>query len=85
MKKYDTHVNKEELLIQAVKTQHSILQLLDNTLLETYQSEKSLPIEEQNEELINLAYRVRSVIAKKPKLKQIYTELEEKHGIDFSN
>ncbi|RKQ30803.1 hypothetical protein [Oceanobacillus halophilus] len=75
--------NKEELLLQAVKTQYSILQLLDNTLHQTYQYEKGLPKEQQNSEVINLAYQARNIIAKKPKLKKIYKELEEKYDVEL--
>lgn len=74
---------KEELLLQAVRTQYSILKLLDQTLLDTYQYEKGLPKEEQNSEVINLSYQARSIIAKKPRLKEIYRKLEEDYGVDF--
>ncbi|GAA5417354.1 hypothetical protein Pryu01_02417 [Paraliobacillus ryukyuensis] len=71
----------EELLLRAVKTQRAILQLLDTTLYETYQSEKNRPKEEQNEALLHLAQRVRTIVAKKPKLKEIYRILEEDHEL----
>ncbi|RLL47763.1 hypothetical protein D8M04_00320 [Oceanobacillus piezotolerans] len=74
---------KEELLIQAVKTQYAILSLLDHTLLETYRYEKALPVEKQNKEIIHLTYQARNMIGKKPKLKEIYKKLEEDHGIMF--
>ncbi len=77
--------SKEELLLQAVRTQHSILQLLDNTLLEIYQTENGLSEDQQNSEVINLSYRVRNIVARKPNLKEIYKRLEEDHGVDFSN
>ncbi|WP_019378896.1 hypothetical protein [Virgibacillus halodenitrificans] len=76
---------KEELLIQAIKTQYSILQLLDRTLLDVYQYEKGQKAEEQNSDLINLAYQARSMIAKKPKLKETYRKLEEEYGIKITN
>lgn len=68
---------KEALLVQALKTQRSILELLDHTLYDTYQSEKRRPKEEQNEELLHLAQQIRTIVAKKPKLKEIYRRLEE--------
>ncbi|CQR47954.1 hypothetical protein BN1058_02289 [Paraliobacillus sp. PM-2] len=74
---------KEKLLLQAVKTQRSILQLLDHTLYDTYQSEKNRPIEEQNEDLLHLAHRVRTIIGKKPKLKEVYRKLQEEHELDL--
>ncbi|MRH44433.1 hypothetical protein GH741_17455 [Aquibacillus halophilus] len=74
---------KEELLLQAVKTQHSILQLLDSTLLDIFQSENRLPKDQQNSEVLNLAYLVRNIVAKKPKLKDLYRELEEDYGVEF--
>lgn len=74
---------KEALLLQAVRTQYSILKLLDQTLFDTYQYEKGLPKDEQNNEVINLSYRARSIIAKKPKLKEIYRKLEEDFEVDF--
>lgn len=77
--------HKEELLLQAVKTQYSILQLLDTTLYEMYQSEKELPENQQNTDLINIAYQIRNIVGKKPKLKDIYRKLEEQHGIDLNN
>lgn len=77
--------NKEALLLQAVKTQYSILHLLDNTLYETYQSEKGLPEDQQNTDLINIAYQVRNIVGKKPKLKEIYKKLEDEYGIDLTN
>ncbi|APC47552.1 hypothetical protein GLV94_01135 [Virgibacillus halodenitrificans] len=76
---------KEEMLIQAIKTQYSILQLLDRTLLDVYQYEKGQKTEEQNSDLINLAYQARSIIAKKPKLKETYRKLEEEYGIQLTN
>ncbi|WP_138420374.1 hypothetical protein [Aquibacillus sediminis] len=76
--------SKEELLLQAVKTQWSILQLLDHTLHDTYNYQKGLPEEEQNEELINLTERVRTIVAKKPKLKEVYRVLEEEYGVNLS-
>ncbi|MYL58041.1 hypothetical protein GLW20_11015 [Virgibacillus halodenitrificans] len=76
---------KEELLIPAIKTQYSILQLLDRTLLDVYQYEKGQKAEEQNSDLINLAYQARSMIAKKPKLKETYRKLEEEYGIKITN
>lgn len=74
---------KEALLLQAVRTQYSILKLLDQTLFDTYQYEKGLSKDEQNNEVINLSYRARSIIAKKPKLKEIYRKLEEDFEVDF--
>lgn len=78
-----TDNEKEELLIQAVKTQYSILQLLDSTLLDIYQTERQLPKDQQNEEVIELAYRVRNIVAKKPHLKEAYKKLEEKYDVKF--
>ncbi|WP_112180933.1 MULTISPECIES: hypothetical protein [Paraliobacillus] len=75
---------KEELLLQAVKTQYSILRLLDNTLYETYQSEKRLPEDQQNTDLINLAYQIRNIVGKKPKLKEVYKKLEDEYGIHLN-
>ncbi|MFC3040508.1 hypothetical protein ACFOGI_09650 [Virgibacillus xinjiangensis] len=72
---------KGDLLLQAARTQSSILRLLETTMMETYQYEKSLPKDEQNEELIHLAERARTIIAKKPKLKEIHRKLEEEHSI----
>ncbi|WP_186580449.1 hypothetical protein [Aquibacillus kalidii] len=77
-----TSTEKEELLLQAVKTQRSILQLLELTLQETYLNQKGLPEKEQNSDVMNLAYSARSIIAKKPKLKEIYKQLEEQ-GIEL--
>lgn len=76
--------DKEVLLLKAVKTQRSILQLLDHSLLEVYKSEKELPEEEQNNELVELAYRIRNIVARKPELKEIYRQLEEEHQVDLS-
>lgn len=76
--------SKEELLLQAVKTQHAILKLLDHTLLDIYQSENGLPKDKQNTEVINLSYRVRNIVARKPNLKEIYKQLEEDYEVDFS-
>ncbi|MCT2535171.1 hypothetical protein NC661_11675 [Aquibacillus koreensis] len=75
---------KEELLIQALKTQQSILTLLDHTLLDIYKAETNLPQEQQNQEVINLSYQIRNIVGKKPKLKELYKRLEEEHGVDFS-
>ncbi|MCU9614788.1 hypothetical protein OEV98_14690 [Caldibacillus lycopersici] len=75
----------EELLLQAVKTQYAILKLLDSTLLDTYRFEKGLPENQQNSEVINLSYNVRSIIAKKPKLKEIYKKIEAEYGISLSD
>ncbi|MFC2949860.1 hypothetical protein [Virgibacillus sediminis] len=74
---------KEELLLQAARIQSSILRLLETTLMETYQYERNLPEDEQNEELIHLSERARTIIAKKPKLKEIYRKLEEEYSIDL--
>ncbi|MFD1852096.1 hypothetical protein [Oceanobacillus bengalensis] len=74
---------KEELLLQAVKTQHAILKLLENTMHETYKFQKGLPREEQNSELMNVAERARTIIAKKPRLKEMYRELEEEYGVEL--
>lgn len=80
----DNHAeNKEQLLLQAVKTQRSILQLLDHTLYDTYQSEKNRPTEEQNKDLLYLAQQVRTIIGKKPKLKEVYRKLQEEYDIEF--
>ncbi|WP_163972198.1 hypothetical protein [Oceanobacillus halotolerans] len=75
----------EALLLEAVKIQAAILRLLDNTLHDTYRYEKSLPKDEQNEEIIHLTERARNVIAKKPKLKAIYEKLEMEYGINLMN
>lgn len=75
--------SKEELLVKAVKTQHSILQLLDRTLLDMYASEKELPKEQQSEEVINLTSQIRNIVSRKPDLKEIYRKLEEEHHVDF--
>lgn len=83
MNKSQTNDEKEELLIQALKTQYSILQLLDSTLLEIYQSERQLPKSDQNDEVIELAHRVRNIVARKPHLKEIYKKLEEEYGVKF--
>lgn len=72
---------KEELLIQALQTQYSILKLLDNTLHQTYIYQKGLPENEQNTDVMNLAYQVRSIISKKPRLKEIYKRLDEEFGV----
>ncbi|MEC5423533.1 hypothetical protein QGM71_08505 [Virgibacillus sp. C22-A2] len=85
MSRLESDDRKEELLIQALKTQYSILQLLESTLLDTYQYEKGLPKDQQSEEVINLSYNARSIIAKKPKLKEIYKELEEEYGVKLSD
>ncbi|WP_085992287.1 hypothetical protein [Oceanobacillus senegalensis] len=74
---------KEALLLQALKTQYTILQLLENTLYETYLSEKELPEGEQNKELLLFSERARTIIAKKPKLKEIYNKLEEEYDISL--
>ncbi|MUK87923.1 hypothetical protein GMD78_05860 [Ornithinibacillus sp. L9] len=76
---------KEALLVKALKTQYSILKLLDHTLYDTYHYQKGLSKEEQNEEVINLSYNARSIIAKKPKLKEIYRILEKDYGVDITN
>ncbi len=74
---------KEQLLLQAVKNQQSILQLLDHTLHETYLSEKDKLKEEQNETLLQLTEQIRTIVGKKPKLKEIYRQLEEEYDINF--
>lgn len=80
-----TERSKEELLIQAVRTQHSILNLLDNTLLEIYAAEKEMPEEKQNQEVVDLAYQIRNIVARKPDLKEIYRKLEEEHDVDLGH
>ncbi|WAA11154.1 hypothetical protein [Fervidibacillus albus] len=76
---------KEEMMIQALRIQYSVLQLLDRTLHETYLYEKGLPENVQNEEVMHLTERMRKIIGRKPKLKEIYRKLEEDYGINLSN
>ncbi|WAA13187.1 hypothetical protein [Fervidibacillus halotolerans] len=78
-------LEKEEMIIQALRIQYSVLQLMDRTLHETYLYEKGLPEKLQNEEVIHLTERMRKIIGRKPKLKEIYRKLEEEYHIKLSN
>lgn len=85
MEKNTSDNQREALLLQALRIQYSVLQLLDHTLHETYLYEKGLPKHQQNEEVMHLAHRIRKIIGRKPKLKEIYRKLEEEYGIKISN
>lgn len=78
----EKHVD-DEVLIQIIKTQHSILNLLNHTLNDTVTHQRSLPKQEQNSDLINLAEQTRRVIARKPKLKAAYKKLKDDPRFDF--
>lgn len=78
----EKHVD-DEVLIQIIKTQHSILNLLNHTLNDTVTHQRSLPKQEQNSDLINLAEQTRRVIARKPKLKAAYKKLTDDPRFDF--
>ncbi|SDB90268.1 hypothetical protein SAMN05421734_102341 [Pelagirhabdus alkalitolerans] len=76
---------KESLLIETVKTQHAILELLNSSLLETIKHQKSLPKDEQNQDLVHFSEQMRTVVARKPKLKNNYQKLNDQYGLSFND